>query len=652
LADTIFPGAVSCQHHLPGRMRIRIDSMKKNSFLADYLTAASKNSPFIKEVHFSPHTGRALLRYNPALHKQEDIINTLSEIICGIPPAAAGGQSGRPPSGKVKEPEDLPLKRQYLNVGLCGLALALFSYRKVTGRTSYLAESPGLFTIAAITTLIAGYPMFKSGLVSLTKKNRVNHDALLSAISLTLILLRESIPGLTVVGLAGVISLLEALVLKATAALSRDIARRNSNQFAGGTEFPEENSSLPSPDNNCLENHYITGAARTYGERMSNTAFWLAALSGLQGKDLGKSLSVLLASSPGAAGQALPSSLAASAALASKHGIMVRNRRALAKAAQIKTVVFTGSSLLAPDFSLGSVLTVTNLSPSDCLAAAEALAGRSGYYAGLFKERGHAIRGVVLSEDTAAGVRGMVNSTETILGSQEFVEQCGISTQPAEYKIRRLNRFCQTPVFLALDGRLVAVIGINRPVPDKSRESLLSLKALGVDTVLVTAEKMETVMPLKAQTGIEVLAETPYTEVPYILQEISRRRGALAVVGVSPEDGSALSEADLSFVFSEADLSLLQLGDIFLNTKDISKINETLIISRRCNERATQNLLLVMAFNLFGLAAASTGRLSPAGAAVYNNLAGIAVAVNSLRLIAASKLPPTDYPRNSGPGRL
>jgi len=667
LTGVEIPVAIACQHHLPGRMRVRIDSLKENRLMAIYLTTAAKSSPVFEDVHFSSRTGRALLYYNPTLNNPDEIIKKLSDVLRRLPRATAGGEGSRYSSIKApenksipsagKEPEDMPLKRQALNAGLGGLVLAVFSYRRITGKTSYLADSPGLFNIAAITAIIAGYPMFKSGLLSLTQKHRINHDVLLSTISIILILIRESIPGLTVVWLAGIISLLETLVLKAAANLSEGIAAGNSTAISG---YSQQNTGSQTPEQDYVRNHPITASARTYGERMSTSALWLAALSGLKDRDPVRSLSILLASSPGAAGQAFPSSMAASVALASKCGIIVRNRQALAKAAGIKTVVFTHSSLLAPGFSLGSVLTMTGRTIPECLAAAEALAIRSEYYAGLFeKERLQTssfraqVRGswrnvpkieengpvmeytAALIEDTAAGVRGTLNGTEALLGSREFIDQAGISTQLAEYKVRRLNRFYQAPVFLALDGRLAAVLGVNRPVADRCRESLNRLRAMGVSPVLVTQEKIETVTPLKIQTGIDVMAGVPSEKIPDIIREFHSCGGTLAVVAESPEDGPGLSAADLSFVVPGADSSLIPRGDIIISTRDISKIPDTVTIGKRCAERAKQNLLLVMAFNLFGLAAASAGRFTPAGAAVYNNLASIAVAVNSLRLIAA-----------------
>lgn len=91
--------------------------------------------------------------------------------------------------------------------------LGLFALKHALVGKSFLARSESLFNLAAATAMISGYPIFKSGFKSLAARGRINHDLVMSALSLGTLLARESIPGLLVVWLVNLSSLLQSLVL-------------------------------------------------------------------------------------------------------------------------------------------------------------------------------------------------------------------------------------------------------------------------------------------------------------------------------------------------------------------------------------------------------------------------------------------------------
>lgn len=307
-------------HELPGRLRLSVDILINNRGMTSLLNEVLNKSTLFMGGNFNELTGRGLIYYNWKLHNRGEIIKELKLYINNFSKLAFINKNAK--SGVKRlgiEPEDLPLAKQLFNTALGGLALVVLTWRRLGGKTTGLTNSPVLFGTAAGITIITGYPLFKSGFDSLAGKHKVSQDAVLSAVSMAMVLLRESIPGLSVVWLANVTSLIETLALRATASISG----KGTNLLSNGLD-----------ENNL--SHPLAVAAREHGEKMSKAALGLAAMAAAFTGSPGRGLAVLLASSPGAAGQALPSAMAAAAGQVSKKGIMASNSRPLVHMAEEK----------------------------------------------------------------------------------------------------------------------------------------------------------------------------------------------------------------------------------------------------------------------------------------------------------------------------
>jgi cation transport ATPase len=175
--------------------------------------------------------------------------------------------------------------------------------------------------------------------------------------------------------------------------------------------------------------------------------------------------------------------MATATALASRYGILPANPRVMAKIADIKTFVITRSTILAPDPALGTVLPISGITASYCLAVASALGENSPYYAGLFQDRGKNAGSsgysVFMATDSLEGVAGTIDGAEALLGTEEFMLKNGIKTLLGEFKTKRLKHFYQAPLYVACNGILLGVIGITRAVPQYNRELLNRIAALG-----------------------------------------------------------------------------------------------------------------------------------------------------------------------------
>jgi heavy metal translocating P-type ATPase len=217
------PCRVETVHALAGRVRIWIQGLKGNHHYASSLERTIKRNANILYIKANSQTGKALIIFDQRkiTHHQVslEINKAISHILQVVAPAQfkrsrSGPQArGKDISNNIFEPEDLPLKTQLAQViGGGTVILLLLLARVLKGRILWL-YSPQLNTIAAVTSLITGYPIFRSGIENYLKAKKLNNDFLISSATIASLVLREGITGLAVIWLVNLSTLFQTLTL-------------------------------------------------------------------------------------------------------------------------------------------------------------------------------------------------------------------------------------------------------------------------------------------------------------------------------------------------------------------------------------------------------------------------------------------------------
>ncbi len=196
----------------------------------------------------------------------------------------------------------------------------------------------------------------------------------------------------------------------------------------------------------------------------------------------------------------------------------------------------------------------------------------------------------------------------------------------------------ESPLVVAVDGRVVGVMGVRETMRPESAGVLQELREAGVTQfALLTGDRPQPADAVVRSLGLfdhVATEQLPADKAAWI--EAARGAGrCVAMVGDGTNDAPALAAADVGLVLGRAGADLAaEAGDILLLGDPLRPLPGLLKLSRALVQNIWQSIIL-FAFGLNGLGvlACSFGWLSPVGAALFHEVASLAVMANAMRLL-------------------
>ena len=233
----------------------------------------------------------------------------------------------------------------------------------------------------------------------------------------------------------------------------------------------------------------------------------------------------------------------------------------------------------------------------------------------------------------AHGIASRIGNDRVIIGSSHFVfedEKCVIP-EGEEEKFHSLPPE-YSHLYLAVAGRLAAVICIEDPLREEARSVIQKLKTLGISkVVMMTGDSERTARSIAARVGVdEYYSEVlPEDKAGYV--ETAKEEGhKVIMVGDGINDSPALSAADAGIAISEGAEIAREIADITISEDSMDRLVALKLISNALMRRVNGNYRFVIGFNLGLILLGVFGILPPAASALLHNTSTIALSLNSM----------------------
>ena len=355
-------------------------------------------------------------------------------------------------------------------------------------------------------------------------------------------------------------------------------------------------------------------------------------------------VTVLIIACPCAMGLAVPTAVMVSTGRGAELGILIKGGEPLERSERLDTVVFDKTGTVTEGRS--SVQEVLGSDQATLLRLAASVERRSEHPLGEAIVAGASARGLTLTEPedfesrTGRGVSGRVEGRRVAVGNLALLYELGIDAGAFVADAERLAAEALTPVYVAVDGRVVGVVAVADPVKPTSRPAVAALRDMGLESVMLSGDNARTAGSVARAVGIERVIADVLPERK--LEEIRRLQAegrSVAMVGDGLNDAPALAQADVGIAMGTGTDVAMEAGDITLMRGDPLGVPAAIRLARRTMRVIRQNLFWAFIYNVIGIPIAAGAlypafgiRLTPAMAAAAMAVSSVSVVVNSLRL--------------------
>jgi P-type Cu+ transporter len=358
-------------------------------------------------------------------------------------------------------------------------------------------------------------------------------------------------------------------------------------------------------------------------------------------------VTVLIIACPCAMGLAVPTAVMVATGRGAELGILIKGGEALERSSRLDTVVFDKTGTVTE--GRPTVGRIASEDEAEALRLAASLERHSEHPLGEAIVAAASARGLALAEPrqfeslTGRGVTGIVDGRRVAVGNRTLLAELAIAPGRIAAEAEVFAAEAHTPVFVAVNGAVVAVIAMADAVRPGATEAVEAIARMGLESVMLTGDDARTAEAVARAVGIDRVAANLLPEGK--LEEVRRLQSegrVVAMVGDGINDAPALAQADVGIAMGTGTDVAIEAGDITLMRGDPLGVPRSIALARRTMRVMRQNLFWAFVYNVVGIPIAAGAlypafglRLTPAFAAAAMAVSSLSVVTNSLRLRAA-----------------
>ena len=355
-----------------------------------------------------------------------------------------------------------------------------------------------------------------------------------------------------------------------------------------------------------------------------------------------RALSVLMVDFSCALKLAIPISVLSAIREASLHNMTVKGGKFLEAIAEADTIVFdkTGTLTKAKP-TVVKVVSFNGEAEDELLRTAACLEehfphsmARAVVDAASERNLVHEEKHSKVEYIVAHGISSMIDGQKAVIGSYHFVfedEKCQIPEDKLEMFEALPEEYSH--LYLAIEGKLAAVICIEDPLREEASAVIESLRKSGISKiVMMTGDSERTAFAIAQKVGVDEYYSEVLPEDKASFVEKEREAGRKVImIGDGINDSPALSAANVGIAISDGAEIAREIADITVGADDLFEIVNLKAISNGLMNRIHKNYVRIVGINAGLIVLGVAGIVQPATSALLHNTSTLVISLQSMK---------------------
>ena len=408
---------------------------------------------------------------------------------------------------------------------------------------------------------------------------------------------------------------------------------------AGGTRFEKVVAMIE--DSEKLKSS-LEGKAEHLADRLVPYTLAGTGLVYLLTRNVTKALAVLMVDFSCALKLAMPISVLSAIREASHYQVTVKGGKYLEAMSEADTIVFdkTGTLTKAQP-TVVDVIPFCEAQSDELLRIAACLEEHFPHSMAKAVVDAAAQKGLVHEEIhskveyiVAHGISSFVEGKKVVIGSAHFIFEDEKCVVPEGYQ----SRFDSLPeeyshLYLAVDGKLCAVICIEDPLREEAAEVIQELKKVGIkNVVMMTGDSNRTARAIAARVGVDrYFAEVLPEDKAHFVEKAKANGSKVIMIGDGINDSPALSAADVGIAISDGAEIAREIADVTVGADNLYQIVTLKQISNALMKRIHTNYRRIVAINAGLIVLGVAGVIQPTTSALLHNSSTLVISLESMK---------------------
>lgn len=354
-------------------------------------------------------------------------------------------------------------------------------------------------------------------------------------------------------------------------------------------------------------------------------------------------VTVLVVACPCSLGLATPLAIVIASGVCSQKGILVKNSESLENAHKVKTIIFDKTGTLTKGtLSFSKMYNYSDLTDDDILKI----------IAGVEKKSEHPIAKAIVEEAEkrnidfdevkefkailGQGVFAVVENYDVLIGNKRLMDANNITADESDF--RELVNDGNSILYVSLNNKIVALIGVKDVVKENVSEVISSLKKKNINVVMLTGDNEVTAKKIAETVGIETVVANvmPSQKAEYV--EKFKKDGLVMMCGDGINDSVSLVKADIGVSVSSGTDIAMDSAQVVIMNDNLDRINDLIRISSKTIRNISGNLFWAFFYNIcmipiaMGVSVGLGVSMNPMLAALAMVFSSLFVVLNALRL--------------------